>query len=268
MSADTRRDARRNFALGPTRVAWIEAPDLVGVIQWGTLDERDLCELFTDISRIRGADGGAIDSALIDCREVDGFAVNERLDFGALCGMRQASLRVRQIAVIVPPGITGILLTGALIALAPTSQLRFAYDLASAVETLDRPSASDAHVAALEVARAACGPSFLLARVRAHLVRNLVGATIGDCAAALGLSSRGLQRALKSAASSFSNELRRLRVQEAAGLLRFTDAKIDVVATRVGFCGASRMTSVLRRDLDVGARELRAGKRRRSNQAS
>ena len=72
------------------------------------------------------------------------------------------------------------------------------------------------------------------------------------------MSTRTLQRELHQLATSFSDELRRVRIATAELLLAQTDLKIEAIATQVGFGTASRMSATLRRELNVTASELRA----------
>jgi transcriptional regulator GlxA family with amidase domain len=85
-----------------------------------------------------------------------------------------------------------------------------------------------------------------------------VSPTIDVVATALGMSTRTLQRELRRLDTSFSDELRRVRIAAAEALLVLTDLKIDAIATQVGFGTASRMSASLRRERNLTASELRA----------
>ncbi len=246
--------------IGPSFVIWCAAPDLAGTILWGALDDHDVREMMQVGEFIRHPSISGSRCALVDARDL------ERVDGDMLLGfttaardrMPQWSRQIRRQAVVVPEGLSGILVAGGMASLSPTHPLRAMLDLQAAFDFLDHPAARDAHAAAMALSIAARGRSALIGRLRSQLALDLIAAAVEDCAGALGFSARTLQRELHRLGTSFSDELRRARVAAAEEMLRLSDVKIESIATRVGFGTSSRMSAALRRELSVTASELRA----------
>ena len=256
--------------LGPTFLIWCAAPDLQGAIIWGALDEpavRELIEVghFTShpaISRRR--------RMLVDCRGVTHVDADAVLGFAALARRRVASwaATVDRQAVVVPEGLVGILIGGALASAEASHPMRFAHDLELAFAYLEHPAARLAHASATRAADRQRGRAVLLSRLAAYLGRDLIAPTLEGSAAALGMSRRTLQRELARLGTSFSDELRGARLTAAKSLLIHSDLKIDAIALKVGLGTASRMSAMLRRELDVTASDLRARFRGERNPAA
>jgi AraC-like DNA-binding protein len=246
--------------VGPTFAIWCAAPDLQGSMIWGALDERtiqDMMEVGTfihrpEISRRR--------RGLSDCRALERADADVLLGFITSARDRVAewTAGLERQALLVPDGVGGILISGALPLAGVGHSLHVAHELDTALTYLDHPAAAAAHAAATSIVATMRGRSALVSRLRAHLGQNLHAATIERSASALRMSTRTLQRELHQLATSFSDELRRVRIATAELLLAQTDLKIEAIATQVGFGTASRMSATLRRELNVTASELRA----------
>jgi AraC-like DNA-binding protein len=247
---------------GPTFLIWCRAPDLAGSIQWGAPDERDVAAMMDALEFIRHRDLAAQGAVLMDCRAIERVDAEVLIGFTKLARERlpRWSPRIRAQAVVVPDGVAGILLAGALPVLGPAHPFRFVADLEAAFAFLDHPDARAAFDEATAMAEAVRGSAALLGRVRAQLARDLAGATIDQVAAALGMSARSLQRELQTHGTSFTDELRRARVTAAEELLRLSDQKIEAIAARVGFGSSARLNAALRRELGAAASEIRARK--------
>lgn len=249
---------------GATYLIWCHAPDLAGSIQWGTPTERDVGEMIAVMDFIHHRAVAPTGCVLMDCRDI------ESVDGDVLLGFAERarellvvwSPRIRGQAVVVPRGLAGILLAGALPSLSPTHPIRFVAEVDDAFDFLDHPQARAAYAAATALAAEVRGGSVLVTRLRAAFERDLTSPRVEACAAALGLSVRTLQRELREVGTSFSDEVRRARVATAAELLRLSDLKIDAIAARVGLGTASRLTAALRRELGMTASELRVRARR------
>ncbi len=251
--------------MGPTFALWCLTPELGGQTIWGTVDERSLRDMMAigkilvghpAVSRRR--------RVLTDCRDIERVDADVLLAFigGAHEQLADWSSGLERQAMIVPEGPGGILLSGALPMANIEHVLRVTHDVDSALAFVDHPHAAAAHATVSLLVEAARGSSALLSRLRSHLAGCLDAATIENSAAVLGMSKRTLQRELHRLSTSFSEQLREVRIATAEALLVHTDLKIEAIATQVGFGTASRMSASLRRDRNVTASELRAGHRR------
>jgi AraC-like DNA-binding protein len=248
------------YVVGRTFVAWCATHDLVGTTQWGEPDESDVRAMIQLMDIVDHPELAATGCVLMDCREIERVALDVLMLFveHARRSLERWASRITRQAVIIPHGLRGLLLAAPLPLLSPGYPFRFAVDLDDAIAFLEHP---DAHVMLAEIdaiAASARGVAPMLARLRAVLARDLVGATVKSCARALASSTRSLQRELGSLETSFSAELRRARVEAAVELLRTSDMKVAAIANSVGFGTASRMNVVLRSAVGMTARELRA----------
>lgn len=246
--------------LGPTYAIWCATPALQGAIIWGTVDEPSLHSMM-QIGRFILHPGLAKRRRLVvDCRDVTRVDADVLLEFPRLARDRVpiwASSVDRQ-AIIVPSGLAGIMIGGALPSVGASHALRFTHDIESALAFVDHPAARSAHETVMGIAASHRGRAVLLTRLRAQLERDLAAATLENAASALGRSGRTLQRDLARLDTSFTAELRSSRLTAAEALLIHSDLKIDAIAQRIGFGNASRMSAALRRDLNVTASGLRA----------
>jgi AraC-like DNA-binding protein len=158
---------------------------------------------------------------------------------------------------VLPPGLSGIVIGGAVALIAARCRPTFASEIGPALSWLGHEHLA-AHEAADQIAVEARGPRLIATRVRNELERDLAGATVEGCAAALHTSERTMQRRLRDAGTSFGEQLRRARVGAAWELLRFSDLKIDAIAARVGLGTASRMSAVFRAEMGVTPTQFRA----------
>jgi AraC-like DNA-binding protein len=239
---------------------WCYSPDLQGGSLWGTLDERTIREWF---------EAGCFTehrSIATPRRRLTDFSGVERVDSEGIAGFL-ASVRERmpmwwrgleRQAMVVPGGFEGMTVAGALTMSGVQHALRVVRDPADAIAFLEHPGAAIAHAAVAQLVAAYRGSPAIQARLRAHLARNLNTATIESSAMAIGMSTRTLQRELQRLRTSFSEQLRQVRIATAERLLVHSDLKIETIATQVGLGTASRMSAALRRDLQMTASELRA----------
>lgn len=246
--------------LGPTYVIWCATPEVHGAIIWGTVDELALRNMMAIGRFILHPSLAKRRRLLVDCRDVTRVDADVLLGFPALARDRLPiwTATIERQAIIVPGGLAGLLIGGALPSVGASHPMRFTHDFESALAFVDHPAARAAHHTAAHVALSHRGRAVLLTRVRSYLGRELTQATLSRAASALGMSGRSLQRELARLETSFSDELRRARVAAAEALLVHSDLKIDVIALKVGFGNASRMSATLRRELDVTASGLRA----------
>ena len=247
----------------PTFATWCAAPDLHGSILWGALDERSVREMMSLGAFIHHRDIAPCRRGLTDLRDIEHADANVLLGFASAARdqVTDWATGLERQVLIVPTGLGGMMMSGALPLAGVEHPLRIAHDLATAFAFVDHPGAQAAHAAATAIVTATRGRAALVGRVRAQLHSDLSGATIERCAVGLGMSRRTLQRELQGLDTSFSDELRRVRIATAEALLVHTDLKIDAIALQVGFGTASRMSAVLRREMNLTASELRAERR-------
>jgi AraC-like DNA-binding protein len=247
----------------PTFAIWCATPELQGSVLWGALDARSIADMMRAGEFIHHRDISRSRRVLTDLREIERADADVLLGFAAAARDQVASWAagLERQALLVPAGLSGMMMSGALPMAGVGHHLHIAHDLASALAFVDHPQAAIAHSTAVAIAAATRGPSALIARLRTQLSSDLNGATIESCASALGLSTRTLQRELHRLDTSFSEELRRVRITTAEAMLVHTDLKIDTIALHVGFGNASRMSALLRRTMNLTAGELRAERR-------
>jgi transcriptional regulator GlxA family with amidase domain len=90
---------------------------------------------------------------------------------------------------------------------------------------------------------------------RARLARPF---SLDDAAKAVGASKRTLARRMQSVLGrSPLSYVQQLRVERAVHLLKTESASVDEVATRVGYADGATLRALLRRQLDVGVKEIR-----------
>lgn len=86
-----------------------------------------------------------------------------------------------------------------------------------------------------------------LAKLRALLRAGDPALAVDDAADRVGLSTRGLQRALSEAGTTYRGETDRARVELACQLLETTDLKIETIAHRVGCSQTSGLARLFAR---------------------
>ena len=245
---------------------WCYAPDLQGGMMWGTLDERTRRDWFAATRYIEHRSIATPRRTLID------FSGLERVDNDAIAAFVAAAPEristwwrgLERQAMIVPEGVGGVMLAGAVTMSGAQHVLRVVHNATDAIACIEHPHAAVAHTAASQLVAAYRGLPLVLARLRAQLASHLDAATIESSAAALHMSTRTLQRELKRLRTSFSEQLRLVRIATAERLLVHSDHKIQSIAREVGLGTASRMSAALRRDRKMTASELRAALRQPS----
>jgi AraC-like DNA-binding protein len=249
--------------VGERYLIWCPTPDFQGCLLWGSFDASTM----RDILQIDHFDGHPAiapqRTSLIDAHRVTHVDADAMLDYAkhATALVPLWAKTVRRQAVVVPTGLPGILIGGTLPSVGAKHDLKFVPDVEAAMRYLDHPIARSSYQVATQIADAARERSVLLARLASVLVRDLTAPTVEGAASALGMSTRTLQRELARLDTSFSEELRRVRMETAESLLLHTDLKIEAIAQTVGLGSASRMSSMLRAERGLTAMELRARSR-------
>jgi AraC-like DNA-binding protein len=257
------------YTAGRTFAVWCHAPELTGTMMWGTPDDRDIREMVEVLDFVHHADISPARRALVDCSGVERIDADTAMVFSELARTRVAgwSSRTGRHAIVVPRGLAGILAAGSWVSVSPAHPVRFVHRVEEAFAFLAHPDAPAVHAEACTIVDAARGRDALLGRLRAHLAREMVNPSMPDCASALGMSARTMQRELARLRTSFSDELRRVRVTAASELLELSDLKIESIAARVGFGSASRLSAMVRRERNATPSEVREAARARRDAA-
>ncbi len=168
--------------------------------------------------------------------------------------------RVRRLAVVRPPGLAGAAVAGMYDHwVAPRFDARLCDSRHDAYEFL-RVSSGDRQVLDALSDGAA---TVTLRRVRDHLARDLVSASLDRLAARIGTSVRSLQRVLTSHATTFRDELARVRIQLAESRLLESDDKIEVIGRDLGFSSAPAFVRMFERATGCSPHEFRRRARSR-----
>jgi AraC-like DNA-binding protein len=248
------------FLFGRSWAVWCATPEIIGSFHWGLPDDHDAAEMMAAMDFVRHPSLAGRAKILMDSHQIQRVDADTLLAFTKLA--RQWipiwSPFIARHATIVPDSLVGILLAGVLPLLGGGYSFKFVHELSDALVFLDDPEVSAAYRDAHAIADTRRLPPAALVKLKDALGRDLGNATIGDCALAMGLSTRTLQRELRRHGTSFSDELRRARTHAASELLRMSELKIDAIAARVGFGTASRMSAALRREVGATASEIRA----------
>ncbi len=221
------------YVLGSRHMVWCSDPTLGGVVVWGAFEEVDVQALtpLLDFDLVDGRDPH-YDIVVDASRLISlGRAAFERL--AAFVGSRIGARveMVRRHAIVVPDGLVGALLAGLLPILGHDPSSLFT-SAEQAFESMARPEVLPEIRHILD---AAIHTSPLVRDLRNHLAAQLAQPSIDHAARALGRSARSLQRDLKSAGTSFRDEVERARVEAAKVLLTDSDDKLHSIALRVGF---------------------------------
>ena len=84
------------------------------------------------------------------------------------------------------------------------------------------------------------------------------GFSLDEAARAVGASKRTLARRLQSVlGKSPLSYFQSLRVERAVHLLKTTNASVDDIATKVGYADGATLRTLLRRQLNIGVKEIR-----------
>jgi AraC-like DNA-binding protein len=226
---------------------WCASPSLMGSAHWGTVDDAAVQRFLQAFDACFHPDcrpplDVITDGELVDHWEGDAFTRMVEFGRGQLPRWNEI---LRCHAVVVAPGLAGLLMAGAYPLLKP----RYRYEF---VTTLDRAFLAlrrDLDQEVLEDVRAIVEElrDPLLHGLRSYLATRLGAGTLEEAAARLDVSTRTLQRALQHRDTTFRVELERARVAAARRLLMETDDPLEKIAREVGCASASHLVRVYRR---------------------
>ena len=253
-----------HFLVGKTWIHICARPELWGVILFGRPDREDALRLVASIAAELALKTPP-HASYIDARRLDGA------DPGAYAVLidhaqktYEASRRqFTQLALVCAPGLEGAMVAGFYGALPPPCPTR----------TFDRPEPALAWLGgARELEREledlvaeVRGTSPIIDALRAALREALVAPDPDAVCRALGASQRTLQRRLRAAGTSFSEELVAVRLEAAERRLRESDDPLTVVALEVGFATPQHFATRFRRKHGESPSAWRARHRARQN---
>jgi AraC-like DNA-binding protein len=248
---------------GPGWVVWCASPDLCGSVHWGALSQAHAHALSELLDFIRHPSLAPQLDIIQDSSGIERVDNAATLQFAGYVGSRIAewSQRIRKQVVVLPQGMTGMMLAGIGPSFNPPWPMRFTSTLEEALTLFDRPDAAAVMAEAHSLARELSHVPALVDRLRQALLGHLIDANVDAVAHELALTSRSLQRHLAEHGTSFSHELRRARVAAAVELLEGSELKVEVIAARVGFGNSSHMSVAFRRELGRTPGSVRAAKR-------
>lgn len=244
------KDPIGRFYVGATHLVWCAESSLCGSAHWGrpTVDDaRELTALY-EIARHPAL-------AQFDVFMDDGAV--EHVDWSALgiindyvkSRMSEWGGRIRKQAVVVPSGVVAVLLAGLQPLIGPTYPLKFFGSKSGALDWLARADLAPVLDEVDALVSEARGISPVMRELRDYLAGALVDATLEAAAAALGRSTRTLQRELSEAGTRFATELTRARVRAACALLSGGDERVEEIARRVGCLTSSRLSALLKKEV-------------------
>lgn len=153
---------------------------------------------------------------------------------------------LRRQAILLPDGVLAATMAGFFALLRPPYPIATFETLEAALAWLS-VDASGAWAAAIERdVHEQQGGGSLLFQLRTYLASQRGHASLDGAAAALGLSTRSLQRKLSESGASFRHELSRARIEQAKRTLETTDAKLSDVARSSGFASVAHFIVAFR----------------------
>jgi AraC-like DNA-binding protein len=226
---------------------WCGSPSLMGSAHWGIVDDAAVQTYLQAFDAAFHPDckpplDVITDGELVDRWSDEGFS--RMVEFGREWIPRWNEM-VRCHAVVVAPGLAGILMAGAYPLLKPRYRYEFVTTIDRAFMALRRDL--DRHILdeVKRVVEEQRDP--LLHGLRRYLSARLGAGTLEEAALKLEVSTRTLQRALQQRDTSFREELEEARVAAARRLLLDTDWPLEQIAREVGCASASHLVRVYRR---------------------
>ena len=246
---------RGRYVCGQSFVYGCFEDDLFATCLWGDPSDEiaTLVQAFEAEVRLSGTHVSLFDGSMID--NVDRSPYVPLTEF---VQRRRDPLvaRVRQVALVRPRGLVGMIMAGFRDVLDPIPSQLFA-DRNEALMWLGR---SDAPALAAEmdvlIAQAE-GRSAIRNKVRALLANDVATWTGPAVARHLGVSERSLQRRLKEAGTTFGAEYRAAQIRTAERLLRNATTSLTAIAMEIG-CSSQQFSTLFRRVNGVSPSEWRA----------
>jgi len=207
---------------------------LWGVVFWGKPDRDDaealVPALRADLARDVPPHAFFVDAERLEAVDPEAFAIlNSHLQ--AIYSLAQS--RYTAVALVVPSGMTGAVVSGFYGTLEAPCPFKGFTDRRAALDWLREPSAlGDTLTAAVTAIRST--PA-IVDQLAAYLRDRLAAPDAAEAARHLGLSERTLQRRLGDVDTTFQREVVRLRIEAAKRRLVEGDAPLTVIALDLGF---------------------------------
>jgi AraC-like DNA-binding protein len=222
--------------------AWCAAPDLLGAAAWDEPAPADVDFLVAAWDRLVAVRTERFDK-VFDVRFVSRIREDTFAQLVERVRMRQPVPReVRKQVLLAPGGVASAVVHGFWNLVPSRHEWHVTDDDVDGFAWLERSELRAGVAAIIEHLR----EGDPLARLRRWLALNLTAAELDAAAAAIGLAPRSLQRHLRDTGTTFRNELRVARLDEARRLLSTTDTKIDAIAAAVGCESSSSFVRLFR----------------------
>jgi AraC-like DNA-binding protein len=230
-------------------IAFAQSPTLLGFSCWGRPAVEDVSELL-HVCEFGLEPGITPYRWLVDVRGLELIEPATFALFVEYTRKNREALRrniVRQ-AQLRPDGLVGAIIYGfSQLAMLPYPERVFG-DVEEALAWLEIEHQSGVELVAelVAVRSGACEGHAVVARLRQEL-ESSGSVTIDVAARRLGLSTRGLQRALRQAGTTYRMELKAFRIRRAQELLRRSEQSLTWIAAEVGFSSSQHFATAYRR---------------------
>jgi len=239
------------------------APDLCGTVFWGRPDATAV-RLFTRAVLAELPEHSALHDAYVDARGLTGIDPGAFAVLSAFMGERAEAfgVNVKRQALVRPDGVVGALVSGFYDVTPAVGRERSRVVMTpdEAFAWLGRSDAG-AIVPAIEAAKAeASGVVPVVAALRAHVTER-PRARLADAARALSLAPRALQEELRSAGTTFRDEVNASRIEAAKTALAGGERKLSALAAELGFSSVQHFSTLFRKVAGCSPTEWRARRR-------
>lgn len=226
-----------------TYVAWRCEPDLVGVADWGQYDKTSFAEraLVIDhfVLNARAPQRLLVDSQY--CTDAGPHVFASAADFWLSRRIRHAT-SVSRLAVVIPHGFVGVVITGMSTLLDLGCPLRLFQELAPALTWLGVVEPS-VFAKQLPEVHPPVSHAALLCTLHELLVVRDFTISVAHAARQLGMSERTLQRRLSEADTTFQAELLRAKLTKAKALMLANTHSMTAIALELGFASLQHFSA-------------------------
>lgn len=246
------RAPQGTYVRGRTWLVWSYDAGLGGLVVWAHPTAQDALAMaqalkpdITDVSRPF--------HMLVEAQDLQGV---EPAGFSAVASHIKAHLPslntyIKKLAVVLPTGWVGAVVAGLQHVVAPRYPWQTFSNVEDALRFLDDPTAAVAREEVRAIVQAIRAEIPLKGRLEAWLRENMATMkrvpTVAQAALELGVSVRGLQRALEEADTTFRDEVANARSAVAQRMLAETDDKMDAIASLLGFSSSAHFSTQFKR---------------------